>query len=145
MDKGLGKSLVSFLFGRRAASGFAQAAIVFPILVMLTIGLINIPLASFAAVHAANAANYGARVGSVYQHGAAQAAYDAAMREAHAVGVGSYAATVSGGGFPGSTIAVTVRWSVPNLVGPMLGAFGLGGGSGMLTGTSTATFRQEGW
>ena len=139
------KTSVEFLFGRRAASGFAQAAIVFPILVMLTIGLINVPLASFAAVHAANAANYGARVGSVYQTGAAQAAYEAAMREAHAVGVGAYGATVSGGGFPGSTITVSVRWSVPNLIGPMLGAFGLGGGSSTLTGISTATFRQEGW
>lgn len=139
------EAIKKFLFGRRAASGFAQAAIVFPILAMLTIGLINVPLAAFSAVHAANAANYGARVGSVYQTGAAQAAYAAAMHEAHSVSVGSYVTTVSGGGFPGSTITVQVRWSVPNMVGPMLNAFGIGGGSSTITGVSTSTFRQEGW
>jgi hypothetical protein len=138
-------AIKKFLFDRRAASGFAQAAIVFPILALLTIGLINVPLAAFSAVHAANAANYGARAGSVYQHGAAQAAYAAAMREANSVSVGKYVTTVSGGGFPGSTITVSVRWSVPNMVSPMLSAFGLGDGGSTITGNSVATFRQEGW
>jgi len=137
--------MIKFLFGKRASSGFAQAAIVLPILAMLTIGLINIPVAAFASVHAANAANYGARVGSVYQRGAAQAAYDGAMREATSIGVGSYTVGVTGGGFPGATITVQVRWSVPNLVGPILAAFGAGGGSSEITGVSVSTFRQEGW
>ena len=140
-----GRGLLHFFLGKRAASGFAQAAIVFPVLAMLTIGLINLPVAAFASVHAANAANYGARVGSVYQQGAAQAAYAAATSEVSQVSVGSYVVNVSGGGFPGSTITVRVRWTVPNLVGPMLAFFGQGSGSATITGESVATFRQEGW
>jgi uncharacterized Tic20 family protein len=42
-----------------------EAVITFPILVLLTFSMINLVMAGFAAMAANNAANYGARIGSV--------------------------------------------------------------------------------
>ncbi len=131
------------LFGRRG-DGFAETAIVIPVVVLVTIGLMNLSVASFASVNASNAANYGARAGSVSQRGAAGTAYAAAFQSISNANVGDYTVSVSGGGFPGALITVTVTWSVPNYMGPLLSF--LGGNGGMeFTGTATATFRQEGW
>ena len=56
----------------RRGDEFAQTAIVMPVIMLLTIALFNLAIAGFASVNAANAANYGARVGSVTQRGSAQ-------------------------------------------------------------------------
>ena len=45
--------------------------------------------------------------------------------------------------FPGATIVVSVKWSVTNYIAPLVAFFG--GSMGDLGGTSSATFRQEGW
>ncbi len=127
----------------RRGDEFAQSAIAFPMVVLLLIALFNLSIAGFASVNAANAANHGARVGSVYQQNAGGAAYTAALESIAHAPVGSYQVTVSGGGFPGATIVVTVNWSVPNYIAPIISFFG--GHMNDLSGTSTSTFRQEGW
>src|SRR5271157_3483674 len=127
----------------RRGDEFAQSAIAFPMVVLLLIALFNLSLAGFASVNAANAANHGARVGSVYQQNSAGAAYSAAVQSISYAPVGSYQVNVSGGGFPGATIIVTVNWKVPNYIAPILSFFG--GHMGDLRGTSVSTFRQEGW
>jgi hypothetical protein len=127
----------------RRGDEFAESAIAFPIVVLLLMALFNMSIAGFASVNAANAANHGARVGSVYQQGSAEAAYSAAMESISYAPVGSYQVSVSGGGFPGATIIVSVNWSVPNYIAPIVAFFG--GSMGNLRGTSYATFRQEGW
>jgi Flp pilus assembly protein TadG len=127
----------------RRGDEFAQSAIAFPMVVLLLIALFNMSIAGFASVNAANAANHGARVGSVYQQNAAGAAYAAAAESIAHAPVGDYQISVSGGGFPGATIVVTVEWSVPNYIAPIISFFG--GSMGDLSGTSSATFRQEGW
>jgi len=66
------------LFSRRADE-FAEAAIVLPLVMLLTMALVNLTMAGFASVNANNAANYGARLGSVTQRGAGAAAYQAAQ------------------------------------------------------------------
>jgi hypothetical protein len=127
----------------RRGDEFAESAIAFPMVVLLLITLFNLSLAGFASVNAANAANHGARVGSVYQQGSAAAAYSAAMQSISYAPIGSYQISVSGGGFPGATILVSVKWTVPNYMAPIVSFFG--GSMGALGGTSSATFRQEGW
>ena len=136
------KARLSRMLNRRGDE-FAESAIAFPMVVLLLITLFNLSLAGFASVNAANAANHGARVGSVYQQGSAGAAYSAAMQSISYAPNGSYQISVSGGGFPGATILVSVKWTVPNYMAPIVSFFG--GSMGGLGGTSSATFRQEGW
>jgi Flp pilus assembly protein TadG len=127
------------LLGKRGASGFAQAALVIPLMTILTVFMISFGGMSFTANVAANAANHGARVGSVYQRGAAEAAYGAALRSANSQGVGEFSVQVSGGGRPGATITVVVNWRFPNLLGQMVGM------GPYFSGAATSVFRQEGW
>lgn len=132
-------ALKKFALGRCGASGFAQAALVVPLMAILTVFMISFGGASFVANAATNAANHGARVGSVYQQGAAEAAYSAAMRSASSQGIGQYSVLVAGGGRPGSTISVHVSWRFPNLLGPLVGM------PAYFSGDATSVFRQEGW
>jgi len=127
----------------RRGDEFAQSAIAFPIIVLLLFALFNLATAGFASVNAANAANYGARIGSVQQNSSTTAAYTAALQSIAHAPIGSYQVTVAGGGFPGATIVVKVDWSVPNYMAPLISFFG--GSSGDLGGSTSATFRQEGW
>lgn len=132
-------ALWKFLQGRRAASGFAQAALVIPLMAILTVAMISFGGAAFVANNAANAANHGARVGSVYQSGAAEAAYSAAMQSANSQSIGQYAVTVAGGGCAGATITVRVDWRFPNILGSLIGV------GPYFSGSTMSTFRQEGW
>lgn len=128
-----------FFRGRRAASGFAQAALVIPLMAVLTVAMISFGGAAFVANNAANAANHGARVGSVYQQGAAEAAYSAAVKSANSQSIGQYSVTVAGGGRAGATITVRVDWRFPNILGPLVGV------GPFFSGNTMSTFRQEGW
>jgi len=131
------------LFCRRGDE-FAQTAIAMPVIVLITIALMNLTMAGFASVNANNAANYAARVGSVTQQGAGGASYNAAMASISHAKIGEYSVSVSGGGFPGAQINVQVNWTVPNYMGGLLGFLG-GSLSGDFEGTAASVFRQEGW
>ena len=126
------------------ADEFAETAIVLPVIMLATMGLLDLTMAGFASVNANNAANYGARVGSVTQRGAGGAAYQAALSAISNAEVGSYAVGVSGGGFPGAQIAVRVEWEVPNHMSAIQTLWG-GTGDINLAGEAVASFRQEGW
>lgn len=123
---------------------FAQTAIVMPVLVFLTIALMNLTMAGFASVNANNAANYGARTGSVHQRNPGQAAYQGAMQSIRHAPIGDYSVRVSGGGFPGARIQVRVTWRVPNFLASLAALLG-GSLERDFTGTSISVFRQEGW
>ena len=129
----------------RKGDSFAESAIVLPIILLVTIALMNLSMAGFASVNANNAANYGARVGSVHQQGPASAAYAAAQQSISYASVGDYTVSVSGGGFPGSQINVQIGWSVPNIMGGLLDFFGGSDLGADIHGDATAVFRQEGW
>jgi hypothetical protein len=121
----------------------AEAAVTLPVVLLATLALVNLTIAGFASVNAANAANYGARVGSVTQTDSGSAAVSAAHRMLANAEVGQYGVTASGGGQPGSLLAVTVDWSVPNYFNGLLRLFG--GDVQEFSGRTIAYFRQEGW
>jgi hypothetical protein len=135
--------LKRFLFSKRG-DAFAQTAIVLPVVMLATMGLLDMTMAGFAGVNANNAANYGARIGSVTQRGAGGAAYSGALASIAHAEVGDYTVGVSGGGHPGALITVQVDWEVPNHFASITTLWG-GAGDVPLAGTSQASFRQEGW
>ena len=137
------RKLIRVLFNRRGDE-FAQTAIAMPVIVLVTIALMNLTMAGFASVNANNAANYAARVGSVTQQGAGGAAYGAAQTSISHAPIGEYSVAVSGGGFPGAQINVQVDWTVPNFIGGLMSFLG-GSFSEDFRGTSVSVFRQEGW
>lgn len=130
-------------FRDKRGSSMAEAAITLPVVLLITFAMINLAIAWYVAVAASNAANYGARVGSVSQTNASANAAAAAQTRMDSIGFGTYSITVSGGGSRGSQITVTVDWAVPNYIGSLL-AF-VGGGTVDFEGSALSTFRQEGW
>jgi hypothetical protein len=138
------RKLLALLFSRKGDE-FAETAIAMPVILLVTIALMNLTMAGFASVNANNAANYGARVGSVQQQGPASAAYRAALRSISYARVGDYTVSVSGGGFPGAQIQVQVDWNVPNLMGGLLSFLGGSNIGAEIDGSAVSVFRQEGW
>jgi hypothetical protein len=121
----------------------AEAAVTLPVVMLAVLALVNLTIAGFASVNAASAANYGARVGSVNQAAPSAVAASAAQRMLDTAPIGDYRVSASGGGRPGSLLAVSIEWEVPNFFRGLLQMFGVGAGD--FSGSSVAYFRQEGW
>jgi hypothetical protein len=68
-----------------------EAALVLPVLLLISLALINMAILGFAAVNAGNAANYGARMGSVAQSNPVVVAVASANQMLTAAPVGTYA------------------------------------------------------
>lgn len=130
--------------GSTKGTAMAEAAITLPVVVLLAFAMVNLAMAWYAAVAASNAANYGARVGSVTQTDPMGAAVSAAQVRLDAISVGTYAISGSGGGFRGAQVNIVVDWAVPNYIGSLMAYIG-GGGQINFEGTALSTFRQEGW
>jgi len=137
------RKLLRFL-GCRSGNAMAETAVVLPVVLVLTFALVNFAIAGYASTAAANAANYGARVGSVAQKNAVGMAAAAANASLSKIGIGEYSVSASGGGGRGAQVLVNVNWSVPNYIGSLLSLLG-GGGSVEFKGSVQSTFRQEGW
>lgn len=129
---------------RERGNAMAETAVVLPVVLVLTFALVNFAIAGYAAVAAANAANYGARAGSVAQQGAAGVAASAANAALAKTMIGEYSVAAYGGGRPGAQVVVVVNWRAPNFIGSMLSLLG-GGGNVEFKGQARSTFRQEGW
>ena len=129
--------------GRRGSS-MAEAAITLPAIVLLTFAMVNLSMAWYAAVAASNAANFGARMGSVAQSDPQGHAVAAAQTRLASTSIGTYSITATGGGTRGSQIVVSVDWTVPNYITGLMTLLG-GGGPASFSGTVISTFRQEGW
>ena len=135
----------SGVFDRRQRGAAAlESAIVLPVMVLVSLGGVNMTLAGYAAVAATNAANYGARVGSVSQQNPAGRAIAAAENHASQTGIGEYSVSAYGGGRRGSQIVVEVHWEFPNWFRGIL-AFVGGSSPAQFEGNARSTFRQEGW
>lgn len=120
-----------------------ESALTMPILILVTLALVNLALAGFASVTANNAANLAARLGSVDQVAPGATAYAAAER-ALAGTVGDYTIQiVQADGFSGGRVSVTVRWSVPNFFAGLMPLFGAT--ASPLEGEAVGIFRKEGW
>jgi hypothetical protein len=122
----------------------AEAAITLPVVVLLTFAMANLAMAWYAAVAASNAANYGARMGSVSQTDPIGMAVTAAQGRLDSITVGTYSISGSGGGYRGAQVNITVDWAVPNFIGGLMTLLG-GGDQINFAGTALSTFRQEGW
>ncbi len=123
----------------------AEAAITTPIIILLMVTILNFGMIAYTAQAAENAANYGARRGSVAQDNAIGTAVAAAHYAANRSLLGEYSVqAVAPGGIAGSELGIRVTYRVPNLMRPLAGLFP-GLPKGDFTGDATATFRQEGW
>ena len=131
-------------FWRDRRAEMDEAAFVIPVLLLVTFGLINFGMLGYASVSAGNAANYGARMGSVAQANPQGVAASSTNRMLSGTTVGSYQVSVSGGGSPGSLIRVQVRYQVPNYFASLANLFGVDL-PGVISGNANADFRQEGW
>jgi hypothetical protein len=131
----------AFVSDRRG--DMAEAAVTLPVVMLATLALVNLTIAGFASVNAANAASYGARIGSVNQENPAAVAAAAARQMLAHAPVGDYGVSASGGGPPGALLAVSVEWTVPNYFNGLLALFGADVGE--FSGSTVAYFRQEGW
>ena len=125
--------------GKQKAQAMVEFAIVIPIIVLLLAAILTFASGLMVYANAVNAANYGARRGSVAQENAIGVAMASAQARANALGGGEYTAVAYGGGGRGSQIVVEVHWESHSF----LGSLGLGGGT--VSGTATSSFRQEGW
>jgi Flp pilus assembly protein TadG len=121
-----------------------EAALVLPVLLLISLGLVNLGILGFAAVNAGNAANYGARMGAVAQSNPSGVAVSSAYQMLSAAPVGTYTVSVTGSGLPGDMMVVRVSYSVPNYFGGLAGFFGVST-PGNFTNIATSYFRQEGW
>lgn len=128
----------------KRGTSMVEAAITLPVVVLLTFALVNMAMAGYAAVAASNAANYGARVGSVSQTNQINRAVAAAQEKIDQTGIGDYLIYATGGGSRGAQIVVTVQWTVPNYIGGLMSLMGTAEFS-TISGTAESTFRQEGW
>jgi len=123
---------------------FVEAALTLPIILLVTLGLVNMAMLGIAGINANNAANYGARRGSVAQRDATGIAAAATWEKINQAPLGSYRVSVMGGGSRGSRIAVLVSYEVPNFFGG-LGAFFGRESAPVFHKQVVSYFRQEGW
>jgi hypothetical protein len=132
------------LFDRRG-SNMAEAAITMPVVMLVLMFAINASLAGYTAVAAANAANYGARVGAVARDNTAQwasAGVQTALKKSGAPGYYSFAVLVDPSA--GGAVQVVVFWRYPSMLSGLCGLFG-GDCPKNFTGTTTAIWKKEGW
>jgi hypothetical protein len=134
-----------FLKDRRAIE-MVEAAMTFPIAILVMLAMTNLGLVVFGQQSVQAAARHGARMGSVAQ----TCAPCWAVREAQAAMVSaavvqnSQVEILAPGGVAGSTLKIRVTGEVPNFFGSMAVLFpGLPSGPFQLKAEST--FRQEGW
>ncbi len=129
-------------------SVLGETAFTFPLILLLTLGLLQGGMIGWAANAAANAARHGARMASVTQVNAASVAAHEATQAARTDFPADHSPSVqvlSPGGIPGSQITLRVTVHAPNLLSFAGGLFpGLPGGPTIPV-HGDATFRQEGW
>ena len=123
----------------------AQAALTMPLLILISLALVNLALFGISGMNASNAANYGARIGSVNQQNPSSAARQAALEKVNQMDIGDYSVSVSRtGNGRGSMLHVRVTYTIPNYFAGLAGLFG-GSLPERFTNTAVSTFRQEGW
>ncbi len=132
------------VFDHEKGTSTLETAIVFPVMVLLTLTIIQFGTLVYARQSAEEAARYGVRLGVVNvgdpAGGAKAAADDYASK---ALPWGHQTTVLAPGGVVGSVIRLQVTTTPPNILGPLLGYFG-GGGNGYQI-TAIAEGRMEGW
>ncbi len=128
----------------RRALETIEAAATIPVMLLITAVIVQFGFAVYAQQAVQNAANYGARMGSVAQGCRSCVAQGAAESAAAQAGLISPSVSIlAPGGQVGSVLKVRVTARVPNLIGPLAAFFG--GSSSEMTVDADASFRAEGW
>ena len=134
---------------RRGERGsvYGEAAFTIPLIMLVTLMLIQAGFLAWGVSVANNAARQGARMGSV----ALSAPHVVAVREAWRVARREFplddsptVTLLAPGGAPGSELTVRVTLDVPNVIGP-LATFFRGSLPARWRVSGEASFRQEGW
>jgi hypothetical protein len=130
----------------RKASETVEAAITFPIAILIMLALTNLGLVVFGQQAVQAAARHGARMGSVAQNCAACWATREARGSLDGLNLvqNPKVTVLAPGGVAGSTLKIRVTGEVPNFFGSMAALF-LGLPSGPFKLKAESTFRQEGW
>jgi len=133
---------------RQRGDVFVETAVAFPIVLLVTMGLIQGGLLAYAASAASQAARHGARMASVAQGGlgaaiAVSEAYQTA-RQLFPMDPSPGVELLAPGGVPGTEITVRVTLRAPNVLAPLSALFPVLP-AGPFPVQATATFRQEGW
>lgn len=127
-------------------SSLIEMALVLPIMLLVSVVILQFGVAAFAGAAAEAAARQGARVGSVAQVN--PAGY--AVAEARRVAVTSFSVgqpdvvALAPGGVVGSELTLRVTYQVPNFLSWLTGLFP-SVPTGPLPVSGQATFRREGW
>ena len=130
-------------------NSLVEFALALPLLLLLTIGLLQAGLLGYGSLLAGEAARPGARMGSVVQGNAAAVAQAEAWDLAQAAFPAAvpHVQVLAPGGVPGSELTLEVVYEIPNL-------FSRAGLTTLFSGLPSAstlevkrrvTFRQEGW
>ncbi len=132
---------------RDRGSIYGETAFAFPVILLVTLMMIQAGFLAWGANAANNAARHGARMASVVQTDPVSVA----ISEARAAAVQDFPLDASPvvqvlapGGLPGSELTVRVQVRVPNVMGPASALF-TGSVTRDFTVSGEATFRQEGW
>lgn len=126
----------------RKAIETLEAAITFPIAILVLLATVNLGMVVYGQQAVQAAARHGARMGSVAQQCAACYASGAASSVIHADPVVKEAnvAILSPGGVAGSILTVRVSGRIPNFIGELAPGLPVD-----FVVSADATFRQEGW
>ncbi len=129
-------------FKARKAIETLEAAITFPIAILVMLATINLGMVVYGQQAVQAAARHGARMGSVAQQCSACYAINAASSAINNDPIVKQAgvAILSPGGVAGSILTVRVSGSIPSFLGTLVPGL-----SGSFQVSAEATFRQEGW
>ncbi len=130
-----------FLKARRAIETL-EAAITFPIAILVMLATINLGMVVYGQQAVQAAARHGARMGSVAQQCGACYAASAASSAISGDPIVKQAsvAILAPGGVAGSILSVRVTGSIPSFLGSLVPGL-----PGSFSVSAQATFRQEGW
>jgi len=131
---------------RERGAALIELALTLPVVLLLTLMLIQFGVLAYAGSMAEQAARQGARVGSVAQVNPAGFAVTEAQRVAYtgfAIGH-PHVVALAPGGVVGSELTIRVTYQVPNFVGRLAELFTTLPGEAFAV-HGEATFRREGW
>jgi hypothetical protein len=131
----------------RRASNMAEAAIAMPVVVLVILFALNVSAASYTAIAAAAAANYGARVGAVSQKDArvwAEGAARAYVQQARVAKNTIKSVVAQVDPTPGGVVTVTVEWEYPSIMHGLCSYFGPNCPA-KFSGRAVSVWKKEGW
>jgi hypothetical protein len=124
----------------------AEVAITMPVVLLILLYGINVSLASYTAMAAYNAANYGARVGAVSTTNAqfwAESAARTSLMQSRSTGIfSSISARVDDSA--GGVVSVSIDWVYPSIFSGLCTYFGNVCPT-RFEGTAVSVWKKEGW